>query len=529
MSRASEKGRIHILLAGAACLLFSLLLVSEFRANAQPSIISTTPLFTQPSGYYPHPILVAIDGTPPAATLYYTLDGSDPQQAGQPYEVPFPVHDNAVVRASYQLADGSWSEQAYATYLVGQGESLPQSLPVLSIIGEPRGLWGAERGIFDSPFARGVDWERPIELMFFEGSRSEQAQQLVFTSPAGLRIHGSASRSYPKPSLRLYFRSRYGNARLAYPLYAGQQQMTLASFNRLILHSGSQDSATPIPDPRSNWTLLRAALLYELAAELGVPTAQSRPVLVLVNGRSYGIYQIRPFIDEIYLYDRYGFNAFDYFTISGDPGSPGALSEPVTADLPGKGAWIELLAFVEAHDVTDEAVYQQLEAMINMDNLIDYVILQMYIANTDWLRNNVKLFRSAATGQWMWALWDVDDGFGLAPWNTVERDMVDWLYNSERRGLERGSLLLRRLFENETFRQRYLQRLDELLQTTLAADKVTTQLDAMAAEMRPDIHFETDLWTSSGDWEASVAEMHDFIKRRPELMRQHHQAFWGQE
>ncbi|MEM7119014.1 MAG: CotH kinase family protein [Chloroflexota bacterium] len=524
-----ETGQIHLGLGILACVLALLLWASEFRANAQPGIISTTPLFSPSSGYFNHPISLKIDGTPPGAQLFYTLDGRDPQLDGERYTAPLTLKEGgvAVVRASYQMADGSWGDQGYATYVIGEAGSLPRSLPVLSIIGDPAGLWDAERGLFDFPFARGIEWEREVMLMFFEGRRSEQAQQLAFASPAGLRIHGSASRSYPKQSLRLYFREAYGNGRLLSPLYEGQQQITLANFDRLVLHSGSQDYATPNPDPRSNWTLLRTALVYELAAELGVPTTQSRPTLVFVNGRSYGIYQIRTFIDETFLYDRYGFNAFDYFTISGDPGSPGALFEPTTEELPGKAAWIELMTYVENHDVTDETVYRQLETMIDMDNFIDYVILQMYVANTDWLRNNVKLFRPASTRKWTWALWDVDDAFGLAPWNNVERDMLDWLHNSERRGLEQGSLVLRTLLENETFRQRYLQRLDELLQTTLAPDKVAGQLDEMAAEMRPDIHFETDLWTSSGDWEASVAEMRDFIMRRPTLMREHHEAFFG--
>jgi hypothetical protein len=361
--------------------------------------------------------------------------------------------------------------------------------------------------------------------MFFEGDRSDTPQKLAFTSPAGLRTHGSASRGYPKLSFRLYFRGDYGNPRLNYPLFAGQQNMSLDNFDRLILHSGAQDYATPLPDLRSNWTLLRAALFYELAAELGVYTAQSRPALLFLNGQAQGIYQIRTFPDETYLQDRYGVVAEDFFTISGDPGSPGALFEPVVNAAFGKGAWIELLVFLEANDVREEAVYRELAGMVDVDNLIDYVILQFYAGNTDWLNNNVKLFRPASTQKWSWLVWDVDYSFGLAPWSDVDINMLEWLYTTDRPGFEQGSLLLRKLLENETFRARYLARLNLLLATTLAPDKVAGQVADMAAEMRADIGFETNLWTSSGDWEGSVAELQDFVMRRPDILRGHHEAW----
>ena len=36
------------------------------------------------------------------------------------------------------------------------------------------------------------------------------------------------------------------------------------------------------------------------------------------------------------------------------------------------------------------------------------------------------------------------------------------------------------------------------------------------------MHFETDLWSSPGSWEASVAEMRDYVLQRPDFVRQHH-------
>lgn len=139
-------------------------------------------------------------------------------------------------------------------------------------------------------------------------------------------------------------------------LYAGQQDITLESFDRLVAHSGSQDYATPMPDPRSNWTSLRAPLFYELAAEVGVYTTQSRPTLLFVNGVSYGIYQLRTMPDETFLLDRYGLVARDMFVIDG-------LSNSAEAWLvvPSAQRLEALLAWVETQDVRDPAFNDSLD------------------------------------------------------------------------------------------------------------------------------------------------------------------------
>ena len=510
--------RLHLWLGAIACLLALPLLLGEHPGLGQQAIPAAAPVLAPPSGHYAHPIMVSASAAPEGSQLYYTLDGSDPQRAGRVYATPIGLTGPGVtvIRASYHHADGAWSDQATATYIVG----LETHLPLLSLIADPADLADPERGLFTHPAGRGFAWERAVELMFFEGSRSDAPHELAFISPAGLRIHGSASRGYPKLSLRLNFRSAYGNPRLNYPLYAGQQDIMLESFDRLVVHSGSQDYATPMPDPRSNWTLLRAPLFYELAAEVGVYTTQSRPTLLFVNGRSYGIYQLRTMPDETFLLDRYGVAARDIFVIDG-------LSNSAEAWLtaPSARAFEALLVWAETQDVRDPAFYDQVSEKIDMEMFVDYVVLQMYAANTDWLRNNVRMFIHDEKLSWM--IWDVDQAFGLAPWGNVETDMLLWLQTTDAPGFERGSLLLRMLLENERFQQHYLRRLDELLDTTLAGPKVARLLAELAAEMRPDIHYETDLWTSPGDWEASVAEMRDFVLRRPDIMREHHAAVFG--
>ncbi len=511
----------HLILATTAFIPFLILLF--WQSVLKPPINTNgTLLLSPPSGSYNHPLLLKMNIDQGQGEIRYTLDGSNPITTGLRYESPVPLTGEGVfiVRARHLLPNGDFGPEVFGTYIIG----LETSLPLLSIIIEPDDMWGSEQGIWANPFGRGFAWEREAQLMFFEGDRSDSPQGLAFSTPAGLRIHGSASRAYPKKSIRIYFRSEYGNGRLDYPLYTENMP-----WDRLILHAGGQDYAAPYYG--ANSTLSCAQLFYELVAATEAIAPQTRPVLLFVNGQLLGVYQLRNQLTDRYLLDRYGFEEVRMFAISGDLGSLGLdvapLSEEVLLTNPeqveARDEWLKILNEIATSDLNDSAVQARLAERIDFGNFWDYIILQMYSGNTDWLRNNVEQFQPTNGDQrWRWLLWDVDYGFGLAPWSDVSYDMVNWLFTNQAPVFERGSLMLRLLLEQETYRNTYLVRLADLLNTTLAPNTVAHQLDLMASEMRPDMHFETDLWNSPGDWEASVAEMRDFVLRRPDFMRQQH-------
>jgi hypothetical protein len=115
----------------------------------------------------------------------------------------------------------------------------------------------------------------------------------------------------------------------------------------------------------------------------------------------------------------------------------------------------------------------------------------------------------------------VDWSFGLLQPSGYAFNTVEWFYTSERPGIERGGLALRRLLENPDFRQQFLTRTADLLNTTLAPCQMTARIDSLAAELRPDRNYEIGRWPSAGDWEGNVAYMLEFVRHRPDYLRQH--------
>jgi hypothetical protein len=476
-------------------------MVCKARAPVAPA---TEPVFSIPGGYYDRDVLVEIDGPPSSSHTIFTVDGSVPTQTNGSVYVR-PIHLGApavtVVRARAVFPDGRLGPIVSASYFVG----VQAALPLVSLIVDPADLWDAERGIYANPHETGAAWERPADITYVDQDRSSG-----FQIPAGVRIHGHGTRGFPKMSFRLYFRQEYGASRLEYPLFPESE---VTAFKRLVLHNSGQDR--PV-FPHTNWTDLRNQLATELAFQLDGLAAHTRPVLLFINGEPWGVYQLRERLDRFFLADHYGIEAADFLEAPDVRGQSDVV-------MGSREEWDRLQRFLDAHDLADPANYAYVESQVDIANFTDYNILQIYASNDDWPHQNVHQFRPAVPGgRWHWLFWDSDRGFAAEPVGRVDTDIMAYLLKNNNRYTDgRDMLLLRKLLGNPGFRERFLARTADLLNTTLAPSFVVNLIDGLAAELEPDIVYETSRWSVSSNWAANVEELRDFARRRPDFVRQH--------
>ena len=483
-------------------------LVRQARAEATPAAsgATTTPAFSVAGGYYDRDVLLEISAPDPSARVLFTLDGSTPTRANasvyaRPIRLSASTPAVTVVRARAVWPDDRLGPMASASYFVG----VEAALPMMSLIVDPDDLWDGERGIYANPQERGVEWERPVDVSLVDRDRRSG-----FHLSAGLRFLGHGTRDFAKKAFRLYFRQEYGVSRLAYPLYPGSQVDT---FKRLVLHNSGQDR--PV-FPHTNWTHLRNPLATELVYQLGGLATHTRPVLLFINGELWGIYQLRERLDRIFLADHYGVEEADFLEAPDVPGQ----SEIIMGD---RSEWDRLLGYLEGHDLADPASYAYVESQVDIGNFLDYNILQIYTSNDDWPHQNVHQFRPRVQGgRWQWMFWDNDRGFAAEPVGRVDANIIAPLLehdNEYTRG--RDVLLVRKLLGNPGFREWFLSRTADLLNTVLAPSSVIEQIDALAAELEPDIAYEASRWSVTSNWAASVEVLRDFARRRPDFVRQH--------
>ncbi len=83
------------------------------------------------------------------------------------------------------------------------------------------------------------------------------------------------------------------------------------------------------------------------------------------------------------------------------------------------------------------------------------------------------------------------------------------------------------LLKNAGYRERFLRRAADLLNTTLSAAAMEEHIDRLAAQLRPDIGYETGRWAAPGGWEENVAALHRWAQQRPQQVREQSVAALG--
>jgi|GEM_PF-1020404 len=470
--------------------------------NATPLV--PYPIFSHEQGFHQSSFYLEITSNAAGLKIYYTTNGEIPTRNSQLYSEPLHISATTVIRARCYNHQHQASLTVTKSYFINESVNLP----VLSVVMEPKDLWDKSTGIYVNPHKRGDEWERPVHLTLLNPN-----SELEFTNQAGIRIHGEASRSCDKKSFRLYFRSEYGQSRLHYQIF---ENRAAEEYKRVILRTASQDNQFGSP----KWSLIRCPLFHTLQAEVQPTFCAARPFILFLNGQLWGIYYFRERVDENYLEYNFGIKNGDL--IENTPWN--YLGEVIVGD---KDHWKDAFLFFRDNDLTRPDKYEYAKTLIDIENFTDHHLLNIYGANWDWPHGNVFKFRPrTADGKWQWISWDVDAIFGRsdrAPdptwpaleWATRSSIRKD-LNSSDAENLLWSTKMLRQLLKNQTYRDYFINRYADLLNTTLHEQHIHQIIDSLTTLIAADVHLETERWGSDiQTWAENIAFLKNYaIKRR---------------
>lgn len=458
--------------------------------------------------------------------------GRSPRGGSSSAEPSENVFKGTVVKAAVFSAEGDiCSDILVKSYFVSE-DILTRygNLPVVSIVTDSTNLFDEETGIYANYNESGSDWERPVYFELFEPDGTSVVSQNM-----GVRINGGTTRSLAQKAMRFYAKNSYDeeNPTIEYEIFDGLTKSNsddiLSTFKRIILRSSGNDNSG---------TLFRDALMQELVNDLNVDTQAARPCIAFVNGEFWGIYNIRERYDDHYFANHYDIDA-DHVTvleISSGSSTP-EVSEGEESDLE---YYEEMWNFFNDHSMTDESSYQKALEYVDMDNLIDYYIANIYSANTDWPANNNVFWRYRTEtggydseaewymdGRYRWIIKDMDWGFGLMSSQT--NDTLSHALNESTSGGRGGgftssqsTLIFRRLMENEEFQAKFINRFCDIMNTNYNAATVTDAINAWKSEIAVAIEEQANRYPSSvsskESWETAVDKMIQFAQERAEYM-----------
>lgn len=350
-------------------------------------------------------------------------------------------------------------------------------------------------------------YERAANLNYFVNG------QEVINQKVGIRIHGDYSRLYPSKSMRVYARSSYGADKLDYPLFSDEPY---TAYERVVIKNAGSDFYN---------TMFRDALCNELVKDLHMETEAHQQVITFVNGEYWGILALRERYDNNYFKLVYNIDAVDLLENEDE------VKEGDNVD------YINFFNYVENNDLSLNANYSYIQTRMDTESFMDYFISNIFFRNDDWPDNNIVYWRKKTAGyqpnapyghdgRWRWAFHDVtstfdDPAFDALADATTTDDNVNSLWST---------LILRKLLENATFKNDFINRFADLMNTNFLSNRIINQIDAMAAVIAPEMNDQYFRWKgplNDSDWQYHINQEKLFANQRPDFQRQHIRQKFG--
>ncbi len=184
-------------------------------------------------------------------------------------------------------------------------------------------------------------------------------------------------------------------------------------------------------------------------------------------------------------------------------------------------------------------------AYIDVDNFIDYILLQDFFKNRDAFRSSTWMYKERGKKLRMGPVWDLNIIFGYFSFNGFNRP-DGWFLQHAKNDLPH-SPWTDRLFEDPAFVARYIARWRELRANVLSTTTVHGIIDRASAELRtaharnfmrwqtlgrtliPDLRFLMFTGPHPDSWQGEVRMMKDWADDRAAWMDDHMDELVGRE
>lgn len=433
------------------------------RSNkgAEEKALVEAPVFSRQSGFYDKEFKLGISAKE-GNKIYYTLDGSDPDEHSAEYKGEITVKDcssqenvysNRMDFAPYYYGytndlkpqvDGEWycryalpvgkvdkcnviraiavdkegnrSEISTGSYFVGyQKKEGYDRIAVMSLVSDPDGLFGSEQGIL----VNGKLYEDQL--------KSDNAQRLSNVYRARnycntfrgrgreweRRVHMDYFQAEDKElsfsqeaGLRLHGNtSRVGGSHKSFNLYSRKEYDGCKTFKASFYDTGllSDKVTLMMGNDIRNYYFSKQMWTEE------IPTQDYSMVQVFLDGEYWGIYAIQErYVSDAYMATHYNLDKEDYSLAKGNVtrydiknGNPYAV----------KSSFRVVRDFAQNQDLTKKENYEKLCQMMDMDSYIRSYAARLYTGDQDWsyFKNQIMLY---ADEKWHWLIYDMDSGAG---------------------------------------------------------------------------------------------------------------------
>lgn len=460
------------------------------------------PSFSIAAGNYAGAQSVTITAGP-NTTIRYTTNGSIPNATSPIYAGAIPVAITTAVRAiaintNPQILP---SRIETNTYFIGESSNFD----VVSICGP-----------YDAASSTTGSWlfsnAAPRIFSSIEYFDNNFIQQQEFEGRASR--HGRDSWAYQQKGIDFEAMDETGTE----SEFKGQLFGTSLrnKFDRVMFKAAGSDNLRP---GFSNGAHIRDVFAQTLSEKynLEMDFRRWQPVLLFINGRYWGLYDMRERVDADYFDYYYGKSRKKVDHLS----YWGALRVRLGSDT----GWTNLTNFITTNNMAIQANYEHVKNELNVKSFCQYFIINTYLVNHDWLNWNTMWWRGRGNNnkvKWRYALWDMDAILGLNNANytglsttTFEFDPCEPTSLFQTSTRIKHTQMLTELLKNAEFEKLYRDQWIEMFNGPLDCTNILNHFDSCINVITPEMNRQAVRWGMTfADWQTYVTSARTFIENR---------------
>ncbi len=466
------------------------------------------PVFTLRSGFYSGSQNISFENLEDGSSIYYTLDNTEPNLDDYLYTPGNSITlDTTVMVRAKAIGSGMLSSDVVAaTYFID--ERKPE-FRVVSIATDDRYLYNDTIGIYcdgtngilgnlqKTPKNFNQDWDRPVSFEFFD-----EAGELQLNQELDIRILGGGSRDKELKSISLSPKKKFGENKLNYDFFTTKPNH---KYKDIMMRNGGNDDDNLFKDP---------FLQSIIVGRMDLDYQAYEPAVIYINGKYRGMENMRERTNKDFVYSNHGLDDDEVYLIEAT-----YKGVDLHNDMPTDPEFIALSDFLKNNPMQDSANYAKACEMMDVEELINYMITETFVSNVDWPYNNVKMWKPINGGKWRWILLDLEYSYSTS---RIDHNSILFAMGQNNSNViggydetpEWSIVVFRELMKNETFKNKFIDRYAIHLSTTFQPSRINHLMDSMANRIRNEQIHHQNLYGMPHRFDDDLAKYRTFTEKR---------------
>lgn len=466
--------------------------------------ITDKPSLSESGGLYDGTITLKFNAFDKETEIYYTTDGSAPDTSSFQAESEkyFTIDTSTVIRARAFKKDFLPGATMTHSFIIGENTRLP----VFSLAGNPKDFFDEDSGLF-SPNTVYHELRIPVSFEYWD-----RIDKVSYANDATVVLQGTSASTQPPQSMRFLSNSKYGESSFNVSFFG---KSSLSTFNKFVLRNSGQDKTQ---------SYIRDGLFHSFTKDIeNIDALEYRPAIVYINGKFWSLMNLRARFDDDYIAAKYNIPAE-------------SVSRMEVGNVLKSGScrtYMEVIDTLSYLNFNDEETYSFFSERMDLENLADYMAIEMYSGHIDFPHLNRKFWNSSEPGfKWRWFLYDLDLSLAIneeSDWNNRKFEWtIEHCDSSDFNSM--FSCMFAKLVQTTFFRNLFLTSVADILNSHFLPEVLIHKLDSVANLIKDEIPRQRHFWSETCiDWEFHIQRIKDFINLRPDFFRANLAEYFGLE